>query len=573
MLVAISDLHLQDISLQDKATRSDQNVRHEAFVNFFQWVAAEYADKVDTRKADAEIKIILNGDIVDFLRTERWFTPEYEFTRAYGNHHDDKNIVWEDPTSFPSVDKKVEKALAEIFDVVTGKDYSDQGKDYKKSPNVETIKSLAAFRVFKRLGKEPLPDETITRPEKDLMHIKTDSNQTPDESPEETEGEKDTDIKATPLGIPGEFLKKLKKARIEYIFVPGNHDRMVNVSRRLNEATRRFFFLNNSKGDYAAERFRWDLTDQSDLNDSSERRYQVFIMHGQVYDWKNCENAVGLRRRREDYSFTWKGGNHKGYRDNRLYYDTPIGDSITTDVISFLPYKFIKTYKGAADAKIIDVCRRLRGVDDVRPSYIATVPWLYNLTVNIEEGKALWEKIIETIHAGLVNCFYNDPDSPQASFYRQWKKEHGLFTAKGIKVRVYVRLLKVLIRFSPWGLINRVVKLLWKRVPYAESNEVAKMIKKYNMPFLSNREKYLVAGHIHSSSVHFLRADKTYNCMGTWRAKYFKCLYSKEFANTKSQNLVYFFRPSELKEKDPPHRCYIWRGLLDKWRDPSRTRS
>ena len=66
MLVAISDIHLQDTTLS--GLPHSMNVPARAFELFFEHVAASAR-----HNSAREIIILLNGDVFDFLRTERWF--------------------------------------------------------------------------------------------------------------------------------------------------------------------------------------------------------------------------------------------------------------------------------------------------------------------------------------------------------------------------------------------------------------------------------------------------------------------------------------------------------------------
>ena len=142
MLVVISDIHFQDIGIQDTGlqvkVRSDQNVNHKAFIDFFQWVAEEYCDK---SKSGSELKIALNGDIIDLLRTENWFHGDP--VRPYEDYHDKGGITWEDPKSFPEPSPNILQKTIEIFDAITGRKLSKE--ECEKSVNVEGIKK--PFRV------------------------------------------------------------------------------------------------------------------------------------------------------------------------------------------------------------------------------------------------------------------------------------------------------------------------------------------------------------------------------------------------------------------------------------------
>ncbi len=291
MLVALSDLHLQDVeSQQDTNIRSKQNVRHKAFVDFLQWISEEYLDKCNLEaETQKEIKIVLNGDIIDFLRTERWFNRPI---RPYDDYHA-QPIHWEDPTQFPTLDSQVDNVLLEIFNVVAGIQYGVNYSD--ATPNVETIKALAVLRRFKR-AVEGLDGAKPCEEHKDINDIFENKNK----------------LKTWVERLNGHGVK------IQYIFIPGNHDRLVNVSSRLNAAFRDFFLIENSQGNYSAERFPWELH----MPD-----YGVFLRHGHVYDALNGEENIVMRRRDAGKVGPIRWSN--GYEDSKLYYNTPLGDLIT----------------------------------------------------------------------------------------------------------------------------------------------------------------------------------------------------------------------------------------------------
>lgn len=534
MLVSLSDLHLQDIeSQQDTNIRSDQNVHHKAFVDFLQWISEEYLDKYKDETAIKEIKIVLNGDIIDFLRTERWFNTQ---DRPYEDHHEKeingKNFPWEDPTKFPELSPKVDGILLEIFNVVTGLKY---GAAYSEKPNVETIKALAVLRRFKR-EVEGLGGAKPCEEHKDINDIFEDENK----------------LKA--------WVGKLKRhgVKIQYIFIPGNHDRLINVSSRLNAAFREFFLIKNSQGTFSPERFPWEL---------HMKEYGVFLRHGHIYDWTNGEENIVFQRKdakKIDYSFKWQNGPHKDYKDSKLYYNTPIGDLITIDLISYMPWFFINEYyeKKGKPRDLIPACQRLREIDDIRPT-LAVLPWLYELTK--EPGIKLdWKDIEKTVDSALDNTFFKDEGTAQGEFFRRWDSAHDrLFFDKSDIFENGMPWARKLLK-APSKLFKKVYSLSEKRMAGGlEKNSTPELINKYRdtHPFMNSPCNYYVAGHIHSSSTHFLEEKKAYHCTGAWRTIHFRCLYKPEFKKMKSMNFVYFFRPGE--RKGAGGKVYIWRGLLE----------
>ncbi len=269
-----------------------------------------------------------------------------------------------------------------------------------------------------------------------------------------------------------------------------------------------------------------------------------------------------------------------------------------------MPFYFIRdirpTYPDPNDPNLLKTCIRLRELDDVRPWY-AVLPWLYDLAEGNEE---FWEKIEQAVDSALRNAFpkrsstdivqenlnlasdvlafpkRRNTDTVQGEFFWRWKSAHNRplldvsdYFSWGMPLAG--KLLKL-----PSNFFEKIYSYLEKLGMGGEENTVPGIIKKYinighpfgdlqlkryKHPFMrSTDEDYYVAGHIHSSSTHFLEEKKVYHCTGTWRTVHFKSLYKKEFKTMKSMNFIYFFRPGEKRErKERGGRVYIWRGLLE----------
>jgi UDP-2,3-diacylglucosamine pyrophosphatase LpxH len=129
MLVALSDLHFQDVDLSGEA-RSGHNIRAQRYRGFFQEVR-ERAEACAAR----EIVILLNGDIFDFLRTERWFDGE---ARPY----DDLELSPEAGAKVVEILRHTELVNREALDVfraVARNDSESLGFRFPATPRFEFI--------------------------------------------------------------------------------------------------------------------------------------------------------------------------------------------------------------------------------------------------------------------------------------------------------------------------------------------------------------------------------------------------------------------------------------------------
>jgi len=435
MLVAISDIHLQDTTLS--GVPDEANVPPQAFELFFHHVAASAR-----QNRARELIILLNGDIFDFLRTERWFTDGFA-GRPYQTN----------------VSETVEAKLLEIWSAI-------------ERSNRETLRLLHAVAV----GRDP-------------------------------------------YNFP---------VRPRFVYVAGNHDRLVNLSPALRRKVHDLFNLDHSDAPLA-----WTY---------SAPTYGVFARHGHEYDWANCE-----------YNFTFRRPGAP--LDESLYWETPIGDWVTLDIATYLPYRFRDLY---ADHPLFDhLYRRLRAIDDVRPAAMV-VPWLQAEVADSREA----DRIVSDTLRAVLRERKDDP------FMWSWLRSHTR-PLRWDRTKVWVptvRLLPRVLGMLPPRLIRWLSHVVTGRGDRPAWRLAAQEAVLDEPPY-----QYIVSGHFHQPQTAFLRKVggqvHIYFRTGSWRHRFERCRQDGRFLQLHAMNYVTFFRPDE----DPDHlgrpktsSFGLWNGLAMK---------
>jgi len=435
MLVAISDLHLQDTTLS--GLPDQPNVPPQAFELFFRHVAASAR-----QNRAREIIVLLNGDIFDLLRSERWFVGGF-MGRPY----------W---TPLPDA---VERKLLEIWSGI-------------ERSNRETMRLLHAVAV----------------------------------------GEADFDFPVQP----------------RFVYVAGNHDRLVNLSPTLRRKVHELFDLDSSD-----EALTWTY---------SAPAYGVFARHGHEYDWANCA-----------YNFTFRRPG--AALDEALYWETPIGDWVTLDIATRLPHRFRELY---ADHPLFGyLYPRLRAIDDVRPA-AKVVPWLQAEVAENREANRIVSETFRTVLRERAD------DPFMWSWLRAYSRPLRVNRARPwvAAVRVLPRLLESLpprlIRWLSFALTSSCRQPAWR---LAAGEAILR-----RPPY-----QYIVSGHFHDPRTVLLRKvagrPYVYFCTGSWRRRFEECRQDGRFLQLHAMNYATFFR----RDEDPDHlgrpkstSFNLWDGLAMK---------
>lgn len=221
MLIVISDLHFSD------GTAGEHNLPYGAFEDVFLSDVASLAESKKVKK----ITLLLLGDIVDLIRSEKWFTLDIK-DRPWGS--DGLGDV-----QAPRKNGATELKCLEILGQVKDKDLSNDTPP--ASLGVDTIlkKNWRTFKLFRDFK----------------AHIK-------------------------------KWIKK--DIPVEVVYIPGNHDRMCNLYPSLRDGLKKILGLTVNV-DRTAEgdpwRFRYEFRDEE---------YGVFARHGHQYDIWNYADTDDL---------------------------------------------------------------------------------------------------------------------------------------------------------------------------------------------------------------------------------------------------------------------------------------
>lgn len=303
------------------------------------------------------------------------------------------------------------------------------------------------------------------------------------------------------------------EAQIGRVYVPGNHDRLINLhgpSRKL---------------------LREKLLGQTSTtgNPRFENRYvdpehQAIVMHGHEADKFNCEF----------------------YRAGEPKYDAvPIGDPMTTMLFTRLGYE--------ADALSIDkgAKSRFRDIDNVRP-HLAGIRYVQDIIKDYG-----FSRKIETMIRGIVAQFDRLP------FYRKWQKQHDRWNIgydEADKLQVAMRAIRLLGTSLPAGLLERLANLL-------RDDSCQKWAKRVMEADLNSDKRYCVLGHTHDPMHVPLYVDKVngvekhyLNC-GTFRTTFAPTLDKEDFLRHQRMSFVLIYNRKELEKGTDIPTYEMWSGL------------
>jgi len=309
----------------------------------------------------------------------------------------------------------------------------------------------------------------------------------------------------------------------ERIYIPGNHDRLCNKYNSLRDKVCQNLGMSQ----------RTDPFDHYYLNVD----YGVFARHGHEYD-----------------KFNFEGGTSYRYED---YMRVPIGDPITTELISKLPWKIMNKPEiqrlPAAQRQALE--RNLQDIENVRP-FSATLEWLlYQVKKNLSLKKAIEEAVDESIN-----------EFNRINFVKKWYKHHDKWTEfmdEADKIQSVLFLLEKFKIFSSERLMS-----LMERVKnrFMKDDLLEAAPKEYSD--LDHRIRYVVYGHTHDPLQVPVRVTEgnngpkeyIYLNTGTWRTRYHKCRNGLGFIGWKNLTYTIFYKPEERKSEFPAFET--WNGTL-----------
>lgn len=311
----------------------------------------------------------------------------------------------------------------------------------------------------------------------------------------------------------------------ERIYVPGNHDRLCNKYQSLREKVCQNLGIP----------VRYTPFDHT----YADVDYGVFARHGHEYD-----------------TFNYEGGNSFQYED---YMRVPIGDPITTELISKLPWKIMNKpeIKQLSKAQQDALRKNFIEIENVRP-FSATLEWLlYQVKKNLYLKEVIEDAVDETIK-----------EFNELNFVKRWYQHHDRWTEFMDEADKIQSVLFLIDRFKIFS-SERIMPLIETiKNRFMMDDLLAAAPKEYLD--LDNRIRYIVYGHTHEPlqiPVMVAEDDKgpkeyVYLNTGTWRTRHHKCTEGLGFIGWKNLTYTAFYRPEERNSQFPAFET--WDGTLKK---------
>lgn len=300
-------------------------------------------------------------------------------------------------------------------------------------------------------------------------------------------------------------------------FIPGNHDRLLNASRRVRNRTRSFLGMPPS-----------DLPFENQYLHQTNGKTQVLIRHGHEYDPANFGGDVR----------TW---NEIPTLIDKSFYDRPsFGDIITTEIAAKLPILFKQYYTEEVilkDLELSAMFQRLIDFDNVRPSN-ALINFLFS-TPGLSM-KEVW-RLIEPAFVRMLDdlAFYPEIGKQIISF-------GGMkgFSAASLKALLKTRLWR---RGLPFWMVKTLLSPVSRKSKIDDQSQIIlkeECLRKENSPV-----RCIVSGHTHNPLVQLMKVEKgieTYHInTGTFRNVIATTPDLRDFGRLRSKARVLIFKDGE----------------------------
>jgi UDP-2,3-diacylglucosamine pyrophosphatase LpxH len=307
----------------------------------------------------------------------------------------------------------------------------------------------------------------------------------------------------------------------ERIYIPGNHDRLCNKYESLRKKARKALGIADRNTPFEHE--------------FSDVRYSVLARHGHEYD-----------------KFNFEGGKSFQLRD---YMRVPIGDPITTELVTRFPWKMMQTdeVKALSEDEQEALRRNLLEIENVRP-FTAMIEWLlYQVKSHLD-----LKDVIEDTVDEIVQDFH------ELTYVKKWYKHHDRwfnFMDEADKIQSILYLLGNFKLFSS----EKMLPLLEKVKGYFVKDDLLEASGKETMREDNCRPRYVVYGHTHSPLQAALNItgegiDNVYLNTGTWRTRYYRCKEGSGFIGWKNLTYLTFYTKKERGTEFPAFET--WTGTL-----------
>jgi hypothetical protein len=304
-------------------------------------------------------------------------------------------------------------------------------------------------------------------------------------------------------------------AAIFFTYIPGNHDRLINLHPDLRLQVRQLLGISTTDDSL--------FPHEIPLQD-----YSLHIRHGHEYDQSNFAGTVctsgPLNCQSKDYD------------------GAPLGDFVTIDIVTRIACEYRRRYEPEIKAGNIvhaAIYQKLLEFDDLRPT-TDLISFMKNEIAN--SGKVLEKFFLPVVDTVLGDALNND-------FLQKWK---GRLRILGGKILRFL---------STEALLNQIAKMDSEKQKPWEFAVREPDISKENTAF-----RYVVAGHTHNPDFVYLRKnsmgrEQFFFDTGTWRQQIRKCEDEKTFARTKALTYAVFYSPKhDLCDSEREERFDYWSG-------------
>jgi len=301
-------------------------------------------------------------------------------------------------------------------------------------------------------------------------------------------------------------------AEITRVYVPGNHDRLVNLYTPSRKLVRERLLGEPSPA--ASAKF---------ANQYSDTRHETVVMHGHEAHAYNCELDAN---------------------NKPAYEAVPIGDPMTTMLFARLGYEM-----GEQPGIPAEAVARFRDLDNVRPQ-LAGLRYVQNIIADFHLGRKT-DKLIK----GVVDDF------EQLPFYGQWRKQHDRWGSDEADDLQHVLLaIRLLGTYMPAGALERVAA-------FFTSDSYEKWARKTLQAGSNSNMRYCVLGHTHEPLHVPLCVDRArgveqhyFNC-GTFRTTFSSTFDGQHFSRSQRMAFVVIYGPGEFDKNLDSPAYEMWSGL------------
>jgi hypothetical protein len=330
-----------------------------------------------------------------------------------------------------------------------------------------------------------------------------------------------------------EYVDSLRPTRH---YITGNHDRLCLVDDALMELA--LLNLNAELGMYRHPNINAILAD----------RYGVIGRHGHELDAWNFE------------AFDPKVTSPGGYTAAD-YLLTPIGDVITTEVISRLPYAVYNKLmsEGKIDPSVVEqLYLNLQDIENVRPMS-AVIPWILHTTQRFaQEIAAVSESDQKRIINGVLRVAERVfREFMRMPFVKAWLKKHDVL---GLDQADVLQSINSLLAATRPGTARSFIDLVLRTGVVDKLTAGNKFLEGAMTESLDEESgmNYVVYGHTHSPEMVPMRVERRngifqeqiYFNSGTWRPRHHGVEQGQGFVSTKHMSYLIFYREDEANWRD-----------------------